>query len=186
MILIRSIVSESRGVRQKMTSKFLLNCQAAEYLRLRDRMLEEWPELDDETLVDTLEGITDLHEMIAEVIRSALADQAMAAGLKLRLEDMKSRLARLEERGRKKRQLALDALVEADIKKLMQPDITVSVRTGTQALVVTSEEEIPEDFWIPQPPKLDRNGVLAALKSGKMIDGAALNNPAPTISVRTK
>ena len=156
------------------------------YDYIRGRLICDFPEIDAETLADTLEGITDLHEIIAEVVRSALADQAMATGLKLRLEDMKSRLTRLEQRGRKKRQLALDALVEADIKKLIQPDLTVSVRTGTQALVVTSEDTIPEDFWIPQPPKLDRNGVLAALKSGKMIDGAALNNPAPAISVRTK
>jgi Siphovirus Gp157 len=186
MILKRSRMINYRIMEVKMTSNFLLNRYTTEYLHLRDRMLEEWPDLDDETLVDTLEGITDLHEMIAEVVRSALADQAMAAGLKLRLDEMKSRLARLEERGRKKRQLALDALVEADIKKLMQPDLTVSVRPGTQALVVTSEDNIPEDFWFPQPPKLDRQGVLAALKSGKIIEGAALNNPAPTISVRTK
>ena len=153
---------------------------------IRRRLICDFPEIDAETLHDTLEGITNLHEMVAEVIRSALADQAMVAGLKQRLDEMKSRLARLEERGRKKRLLALDALVEADIKKLMQPDLTVSVRSGTQALVVTSEDNIPQGFWIPQPPRLDRQGVLAALKSGKMIEGAALNNPAPTISVRTK
>ena len=169
-----------------MPSNLVITHEINGYRLCRDLILEQWPDLDDETLRDTLEGITDLHEMIAEVVRSALADQAMAKGLKIRLDDMKSRLARLEERGRKKRQLALEALVEADIKKLTQPDLTVSVRTGSQALVVTSEDKIPEDFWIPQPPKLDRQGVLAALKSGKMIDGAALNNPAPTISVRTK
>ena len=169
-----------------MPSNLIIKHEVKGYRLCRDLILEQWPNLDDETLRDTLEGITDLHEMIAEVVRSALADQAMAAGLKLRLDDMKSRLARLEERARKKRQLALDALLEADIKKLMQPDLTISVRAGTQALVVTSEDNIPEDFWIPQPPKLDRNGVLAALKSGKIIGGAALNNPAPTISVRTK
>ena len=164
----------------------MLNREISRYSLLKQRLLEDFPCIDNETTQDTLEGITDLHEMIAEVVRSALADQAMVAGLKLRLDDMKSRLARLEERGRKKRLLALDALVEADIKKLMQPDLTVSVRPGSQALVVTSEDNIPEDFWIPQPSKLDRQGVLAALKLGKMIDGAALNNPAPTISVRTK
>ncbi len=169
-----------------MPSNLVITHEINGYRLCRDLILEQWPNLDDETLRDTLEGITDLHEMIAEVVRSALADQAMAAGLKLRLDDMKSRLARLEERGRKKRQLALDALVEADIKKLTQPDLTVSVRVGTKALVVIAEDKIPEDFWIPQPPKLDRNGVLAALKSGKMIDGATLNNPAPTLSVRTK
>jgi hypothetical protein len=46
------------------------------------------------TLTDTLEGITDLHEMLAKSIRSALVDEATQAGLRSRLEDMKTRLAR--------------------------------------------------------------------------------------------
>ena len=61
---------------------------------------------------DTLEGITDLHEMIAAVIRSALVDEALQTGLRTRLEEMRQRLARLEERGAKKRQLALEAMCE--------------------------------------------------------------------------
>lgn len=156
------------------------------YLTLRERLLANWPEIDDETLTDTLEGITDLHEMIAEIIRSALADHAMAVGLKLRLEDMKTRRDRLQLRTSKKRQLALDAMIEADIKTLTQPDFTASARSGTPSIVITSEDQIPEDFWIPQPAKLDRQALLAAMKGGQPIDGAALSNPEPTISVRTK
>ena len=67
-----------------------------------------YPDADEKTLVDTLEGITDLHEMIAAIIRSALVDEALQTGLRTRLEDMRQRLARLEERGAKKRQLALE------------------------------------------------------------------------------
>ena len=48
--------------------------------------------MDEETVLDTLEGITDLHEMIAAVIRSALVDEALHAGLRFRLDDMKERL----------------------------------------------------------------------------------------------
>lgn len=156
------------------------------YRQLREELKQAFPEIEEEDFADTLEGITDLHEMIAAVIRSALADQAMASGLKTRVEDMRTRLSRIEDRAAKKRQLALDALVDADIRKLMQPDFTVSVRSGTPALTVVSEQEIPADFWVPQPPKLDRQGVLAALKSGRDVSGASLNNPQPTLSVRTK
>ena len=36
-------------------------------------------------------GITDLHEMITAVIRSALVDEALQAGLRSRMDDMKER-----------------------------------------------------------------------------------------------
>ena len=100
------------------------------YQRVRTRLLESWPQLDEETLADTLEGITDLHEMIAAVIRSALVDEALQAGLRTSLEEMRRRLARLEERSAKKRQLALEAMCEVGLKKLEQPDFTASARSG--------------------------------------------------------
>ena len=82
--------------------------------------------------------------MIAAIIRSALVDEALQAGLRTRIEDMRQRLARLAERGLKKRQLALEAMNEAGLKKLEQPDFTASARLGAPPLVVTSEKDIPE------------------------------------------
>jgi hypothetical protein len=79
------------------------------YTYLRQKLLEAFPEADDETIRDTLEGITTLHELIAETIRSALVDEALQSGLRLRLQDMKERLSRLEARSIKKRELAIDA-----------------------------------------------------------------------------
>ena len=77
------------------------------YNCLRQKVMEQYLDLDDETIRDTLEGITDLHEMIATVIRSALVDEALGSGLRARLDDMKERLSRLEVRASKKRELAL-------------------------------------------------------------------------------
>ena len=153
---------------------------------LGQKLKEQFPDADDETLTDTLEGITDLHEMIAAVIRSALVDEALHAGLRLRLDDMKERLSRLDLRASKKRELALHAMSEVGLGKLEQPDFTASTRAGSPALLVISEQTIPPAYWLPQPPKLDRQGLLGELKRGAAIPGAELSNPKPVLMVRTK
>jgi hypothetical protein len=163
-----------------------LQGEVPKYQLLKQRLLTEYPNLDEETLADSLEGITDLHEMIAAVIRSALVDEALQAGLRSRLDEMEQRLARLEQRGEKKRQLALEALSEVGLRKLEQPDFTASVRTGSPALVVIAEGAIPQAYWAPQPPRLDRQSLLADLKRGGNIPGAQLGNPKPILTVRTK
>jgi hypothetical protein len=163
-----------------------LSLETTKHQLLRQRLLSEYPETDDETLQDTLEGITDLHEMIAAVIRSALVDEALQAGLRTRLEEMRRRQERLEKRSAKKRQLALEAMCEVGLKKLEQPDFTASARSGIPSLIVVSEASVPEAYWVPQPPKLDRQALLADLKRGTEVPGAKLGNPKPTLALRTK
>ena len=163
-----------------------LKIESQTYQELGNRLQADFPALDHETLTDTLEGITDLHEMIAAVIRSALVDEALHAGLRLRVDDMKERLSRLELRASKKRLLALEAMTEAGLSKLEQQDFTASARARSPALIVIAEETIPEAYWLPQPPKLDRQGLLGELKRGAVIPGAELSNPKPVLMVRTK
>ena len=123
-----------------------LTVEVPKYQLLRQRLLADYPNLDEETVADTLEGITDLHEMIAAVIRSALVDEALHAGLRFRVDDMKQRLSRLELRAAKKRQLALEAMSEVGLTKLEQPDFTASARAGSPALVVIAEESDPRSL----------------------------------------
>ena len=163
-----------------------LKIESQTYQGLKSRLHAHFPALDDETLADTLEGITDLHEMIAAVIRSALVDEALHLGLRSRVDDMRERLSRLELRASKKRELALEAMTEAGLSKLEQPDFTASARAGSPALVVMAEDRIPEAYWLPQPPKLDRQAILGELKRGADIAGAQMSNSKPVLSVRTK
>jgi hypothetical protein len=99
---------------------------------------------------------------------------------------MKSRAQRLGDRAEKKRALALRAMTEAEIQTLLEPDFTASLRRAAPALEVVAEETIPDAYWKPQPAKLDRQTLLAALKSGVKIDGAKLASPQLQLSVRTK
>ena len=164
----------------------LVGLELSKFQVLRARLLAEIPDLDSETLADTLEGLTDLKDMLAELIRSALEDEALAAGLSTRLSDMKARLERFQARAKRKRQLVLKTLSEADMAKLEQPDFTASLRQAAPSLEVVAEDQIPAVYWKPQPFKLDRQGLLQALKAGTAIDGVQWAPPQVQLSVRTK
>ncbi len=153
---------------------------------LRERLAADFPDADEECLRDTLEGLTNLTDMLAEVLRSALEDQAFVAALRSRIGDMQARLTRIEDRARKKRNLVCSVMERADVRKLMEADLTVSLRPSRAPLVVTDEEVIPEGYWKAQAPKLDRLGLIAALTAGRDVPGAILGNAPMTIAVRTK
>ena len=156
------------------------------YRTLRDRIRAQDPQIDEQTLADTVEGLTDLHEILAAVLRAALADEAMATGLKCRISDMQGRLDRLQDRATKRRQIAKDAMVELDLKKLNAPDFTASLRPGLPALVVLNEDAVPKTYWEPGEPRLRRQVLASDLKGGAEIAGATLSNPEPVLSVRTR
>jgi hypothetical protein len=156
------------------------------YRAVRERIRALEPELDEQTLADTVEGLTDLHEILAAIVRAALADEALATGLKGRISEMQERLERLHERATKRRQVVKDTMVELDLKKLTAPDFCVSIRPGMPALLVIDEAAVPSIYWEPREPRLDRQGLLAELKQGSEITGVTLSNPEPMLSVRTK
>ena len=163
-----------------------LDFAAITYRLIRDRIRAEDPQIDEQTLADTVEGLTDLHEIIAAIVRSALADEALATGLKSRIAEMQERLDRLQERASKRRQIAKDVMVELDLKKITAPDFTVSIRPGMPALLVLDEAAVPSIYWQPSAPRLNRQGLLSELKDGADITGVTLSNPEPVLSVRTR
>ena len=163
-----------------------LEFSALTYRAIRDRIRAEDPQIDEQTLADTVEGLTDLHEIIAAIIRSALADEALATGLKSRIADMQERLGRLQDRASKRRQVAKDVMIDLDIKKITAPDFSVSIRAGLPSLMVIDEAAVPSIYWQPSAPRLKRQELLSELKDGAAIEGVALSNPEPVLSVRVR
>jgi hypothetical protein len=156
------------------------------YRAIRDRIRAQDPQIDEQTLADTVEGLTDVHEILAAIVRAALADEAMATGLKCRIAEMHDRLNRLQDRATKRRQIAKDAMIELDLKKLAAPDFTASIRPGMPALVVLNEDAVPKTYWEPGEPRLRRQILASDLKGGAEVTGATLSNPEPVLSVRTR
>ena len=163
-----------------------LEFAAIAYRSVRDRIRAEDPNIDEQTLADTVEGLTDLHEIVTAIIRSALTDEALATGLKSRIAQMQDRLDRLQDRASKRRQIAKDVMVELDLKKISAPDFSVSIRPGLPSLMVIDEAAVPSIYWQPSAPRLKRQELLNELKGGVEVEGVALSNPEPVLSVRVR
>ena len=167
-----------------MSTHLMRSLAAHEYLR--SRLQSDFPEADDASLRDTLEGISDLPEVVATILRSHLDDLSLATALRSRLTDMQERLSRIADRAEKKRALVASVMERADLRKITDPEFTASLRSTPPPLVVTAESDIPSTYWKPQAPKLDRAALLAVLKAGQSVPGATLGNGGVTIAVRTR
>jgi len=164
----------------------VLEVAAVTYRAVRDRIRAQDPHIDEQTLADTVEGLTDLHEIVTAIVRSALADEALATGLKSRIAEMQERLDRLQDRASKRRQIAKDVMIDLHIKKITAPDFSVSIRPGMPSLLVLDEAAVPSIYWQPVAPRLNRQELLSGLKEGADIEGVTLSNTEPVLSVRTK
>ena len=73
-----------------------------------------------------------------------------------------------------------------EIKSLTEPDFSAFLRRAPPTLDLLAEEKIPPEFWKPQQPKLDRHGLLEALKAGCVVEGVRLLESQVQLSVRTR
>jgi len=69
-----------------------------------------------------------------------------------------------------------DTLESADIKKMDAGTWTVTRAKSPTALLVGTEENIPDTFFVKVDPKLDRRSLLDAIKDGLEVDGVQLQD----------
>lgn len=134
---------------------------------------------------EAVEGETNLLEMIDALVLSIRQDGALHAATADLAETLTARMERIEKRIGAKRALVLQAMELAEIQKRECPAGTVSTKAVPPKLEIVDSVAIPDIYWLAQPPKLDRKAVLADLKAGQTVPGAALSNGGRTIQVRS-
>lgn len=159
--------------------------QAAKALRESIAQLLE-NDGDEHLAIDMIEGETSLLECIDALLAANTQDAVIVAGVEKVAADLSARKSRVEGRIQMRRALIEQAMLTAEIKKLERPAATLSLSNRAPSAVIADEASIPSRFWIAADPKLDRKALLAALKAGEAVPGAALSNAAPTLSVRVK
>ncbi len=77
----------------------------------------------------------------------------------------------MEERVRQFRGLIEQAMAVAEQQRLRRPTATLTLRKLPIDVIVTSEADIPSEFFVPQPPpppKLDKAALKEALQTREM------------------
>lgn len=155
------------------------------YLDQRKRLVEAYPELleDMQALADTLEGVSEAPDMVAEFVRTAREDETQASVLGAMITQMGQRKARFLMRAEKRREAALALLNAMGQRKIEMPDFTASIRAVPPKVEITDEAALPDSVCktVRMP---DRAAIKEALASGP-VAGAHMSNGAETISIRT-
>lgn len=170
------------------TDSIAVGASVNEYRLTKERLLVHFPELeeDNQALMDTLEGITNIHEQIIALMRSADNDRILVMGIKERIAELGERMNRLESRHDTKRELIASAMAAADLKKIEAPEWTISLRRIPPSVVIQNEDEIPEQFKKTRTlVSVDKAALKAALEAGPIL-GAVMSNGGIGLSVRLK
>ena len=118
-------------------------------------------------LADTIEGETNLFEAIDIALAEIDETEVLVSGLKEKEGQFVKRRRAMEERIRRFRSLIEQAMAITELAKLRRPAATLTLRKLPPDVVVTTEADIPSEFFVPQPPpppKLDKAALKRALE----------------------
>ena len=145
---------------------------AGQYNQLWDMVNDE---TDLEVLQDTMEGIegeiTDKAESIAKLMKSIEADEN---GIKAEEERLYARRTALKNRRESIKAYLESQLIGAGIDKVKGTMFTVSIQNNPPSVNIQNDATVPDKYYVPQPPKLDKKSLLDDLKSGAVYEGIEL------------
>lgn len=139
---------------------------------------------DEEMIRDTLEGATNLHELLGAATLELADLEGRKLGKETTIAKMKERLTRDCKRVEAIREAIFKAMEVAELKSLNTPAATLSVRPSPPRVEVTDEAAIPPEFKIQPPVTIDKKGIAAAMKAGQLVPGAAFSNSPAALTVR--
>jgi hypothetical protein len=151
-------------------------------------ILELCPDLtlDEQLKLSTLEGETELNEIVSALLAENEDDEGMIEGVKKQIAERRERIERYERRIEARRNAIISLMDTAQITKLALPEATISLRTLQPAPKVADEGALPDEFC-KFVRKADTAKIKEAFEAGKPLPaGVVLSNGGATISVRRK
>ena len=128
---------------------------------------------DNVLLLNTIEGESDVLEVLDRVVEAAIADKKLA-------ELARERAKRIEARADRARGVALQIIEALQVSPLERPLYSASISYPRKPLV-TNADELPKEMIREAP---DMVAIGKALRAGETIPGAELRNPEAQLTIR--
>lgn len=139
----------------------------------------------DPFLEDSLEGISDLPELLARAARQAKRDEAFSEAIGAIIKENAARVARLESRAQRIRLAITQAMSEAGMKKLPLPDMSISLGEGKPHVETPDPSAVPIEFCRLRTEP-NKTIIREWLEGGNKVNWAHLSEPKPVLRITTK
>lgn len=144
-------------------------------------------ELDEQLKLSTLEGETELCEIVSALLAENEDDEGNIGQIKGQIETRRERIARFERRIEARKSAITSLMDTAQITKLALPEATVSLRTLGSRVKVIDVDQLPSAFVIEETiRKPDKDAIEVAMERGQSIPGVVMTNGGSSLSVRRK
>lgn len=169
----------------------LLPSAIVRHNELKAELLDRFAGLqnDPEALADTVEGLSNLHDVLKHIVWEIRKVARDRDAIKERQVDLLKRARALNEREERLRSLVAHGMSEGGIETLTDVEWSAGLSNAAPKLVIDDEYVIPERFWFqpqPKPLVIDRVELFEAVKAGEEVPGAHLSNGGPTLTIRPK
>ena len=136
-------------------------------------------DLDEQTLADTLEGLTGELEVKATNVAMFVRNlESLAEQIKQAEQAMAARRKALENRADRIRQYLLDNMQRTGISKIESPYFKIAIAKNPPSVVVDDEDTLkfahPEFVKTVTTESLDKTAIKEAIKAGQIVEGAHL------------
>lgn len=137
---------------------------------------------DDTAQADTLEGATDAMELLDALIEASQHAASLEAAARERAQRITERARRMAEQDKGYRRAMACLLDAMDLKRVVRPCATLSIKPGSLSVRIDSPADIPTQLRKPGEP--DKAAIKAQIEAGVEVPGASLERGAATISMR--
>lgn len=135
-------------------------------------------DLDEQTVADTLEGLSgELEVKATNVAAFARNLEASAEAIKAAEDQMAKRRKAIERRAESLKAYLKANMERTGILKIESPQFALAIKKNPPAVHVEAPELVPAKFMKtppPPPPVLDKKAVADALKAGEDVPGCRL------------